>query len=479
MGKEENMFKNFLYNSIFTVLNLIFPIITLPYISRIIGADGVGRVNFANSIVNYFLIIASLGIPLYGVREIAKVKNNKEKLSRSFSEIFIINFLSTIVCIISYYKMISTVKYFEGERLLFLTIGITLFLNIFNLDWFYQGLEEYKYITIRSAVVKLISVVILFIMVKTREDYIKYALINIIAISGNNIINIINIRKITSFTFRGIEPKKRIKPIMVLLSIQIAVNIYINLDTTMCGILSNELSVGYYSNAVKINKIIVSVVTSISTILLPRLSYYIENNEVDKFNDIVNKVFNIILFIGLPACIGMIFISKNIVYIMFGEEFIPAIKTMMILSPLIPILAIGNLFGTQVLMPIGKEKKLLISVVLGSIVNFTLNLILIPIYKENGAAIATVVAELIVMIVQIHYALSFVKISINKKQLSTIIISNLVMSIVLLSINIVIKGILVNLICSVVFATIIYIVINLLMKNTIFNEIIRKYISMF
>lgn len=477
MGKEENMFKNFLYNSIFTVLNLIFPIITLPYISRIIGADGVGRVNFANSIVNYFLIIASLGIPLYGVREIAKVKNNKEKLSRSFSEIFIINFLSTIVCIISYYTMISTVKYFEGERLLFLTIGITLFLNIFNLDWFYQGLEEYKYITIRSAVVKLISVVILFIMVKTREDYIKYALINIIAISGNNIINIINIRKITSFTFRGIEPKKRIKPIMVLLSIQIAVNIYINLDTTMCGILSNELSVGYYSNAVKINKIIVSVVTSISTILLPRLSYYIENNEVDKFNDIVNKVFNIILFIGLPACIGMIFISKNIVYIMFGEEFIPAIKTMMILSPLIPILAIGNLFGTQVLMPIGKEKKLLISVVLGSIVNFTLNLILIPIYKENGAAIATVVAELIVMIVQIHYALSFVKISINKKQLSTIIISNLVMSIVLLSINIVIKGILVNLICSVVFATIIYIVINLLMKNTIFNEIIRKVIK--
>ena len=477
MGKEENMLKNFLYNSIFTVLNLIFPIITLPYISRIIGADGVGRVNFANSIVNYFLIIASLGIPLYGVREIAKVKNNKEKLSRSFSEIFIINFLSTIVCIISYYTMISTVKYFEGERLLFLTIGITLFLNIFNLDWFYQGLEEYKYITIRSAVVKLISVVILFIMVKTREDYIKYALINIIAISGNNIINIINIRKITSFTFRGIEPKKRIKPIMVLLSIQIAVNIYINLDTTMCGILSNELSVGYYSNAVKINKIIVSVVTSISTILLPRLSYYIENNEVDKFNDIVNKVFNIILFIGLPACIGMIFISKNIVYIMFGEEFIPAIKTMMILSPLIPILAIGNLFGTQVLMPIGKEKKLLISVVLGSIVNFTLNLILIPIYKENGAAIATVVAELIVMIVQIHYALSFVKISINKKQLSTIIISNLVIIIVLLSINIVIKGILVNLICSVVFATIIYIGINLLMKNTIFNEIIRKVIK--
>lgn len=474
MAKEKNMFKNFLYNTMFTVLNLLFPIITLPYVSRIIGAEGIGKVNFSNSIVNYFLIIASLGIPLYGVREIAKVRNDRKKLSQAFSEIFIVNFLSTIVCIISYYLIVSNLVYFSKEKLLFLTVGINLFLNIFNLDWFYQGLEEYKYITIRSIIIKSISIVILFIFVRTREDYIKYALINIIAISGNNLINMLNIRKFTSFTLKGLNIKKRIRPILVLLSIQVAVNIYINLDTTMCGILADEVSVGYYSNAVKINKIIVTVVTSISTILLPRLSFYIENNEVNKFNEIVSNVFKIIIFVGIPASIGMLFVSENIVNIMFGAEFIPAIKTMLILSPLIPILAIGNLFGTQVLMPIGKEKKLLVSVVVGSIVNFTLNMILIPIYRENGAALATVTAELIVMIIQVRYALKFVKIKIKKRDLFAIIFSNLAMIICLVIIKLYIKGVFLNLVVSVLSASIIYLLINIKMKNTAFDDIVTQ-----
>ncbi|MBC5628066.1 flippase [Clostridium sp. NSJ-6] len=458
----------------FTVLNLLFPIITLPYVSRIIGAEGIGKVNFSNSIVNYFLIIASLGIPLYGVREIAKVRKDRKKLSQAFSEIFIVNFLSTILCIVSYYLMVSNLVYFSKEKLLFLTVGINLFLNIFNLDWFYQGLEEYKYITIRSVIIKSISIIILFIFVRTREDYIKYALINIIAISGNNLINMVNIRRFTSFTLKGLNIKKRIRPILVLLSIQVSVNIYINLDTTMCGILADEVSVGYYSNAVKINKIIVTVVTSISTILLPRLSFYIENNEVDRFNEIVSNVFKIIIFAGIPASIGMLFVSENIVNIMFGAEFMPAIKTMQILSPLIPILAIGNLFGTQVLMPIGEEKKLLASVVAGSIVNFTLNMILIPIYRENGAALATVTAELIVMIIQVRYALKFVKVKIEKKDLSAIIFSNLVMIICLVIIKLYIKGVFLNLIVSVLSAGIIYLLINIKMKNTAFDDIVTQ-----
>ena len=474
MAKEKNMFKNFLYNTMFTVLNLLFPIITLPYVSRIIGAEGIGKVNFSNSIVNYFLIIASLGIPLYGVREIAKVRKDRKKLSQAFSEIFIVNFLSTILCIVSYYLMVSNLVYFSKEKLLFLTVGINLFLNIFNLDWFYQGLEEYKYITIRSVIIKSISIIILFIFVRTREDYIKYALINIIAISGNNLINMVNIRRFTSFTLKGLNIKKRIRPILVLLSIQVSVNIYINLGTTMCGILADEVSVGYYSNAVKINKIIVTVVTSISTILLPRLSFYIENNEVDRFNEIVSNVFKIIIFAGIPASIGMLFVSENIVNIMFGAEFMPAIKTMQILSPLIPILAIGNLFGTQVLMPIGEEKKLLASVVAGSIVNFTLNMILIPIYRENGAALATVTAELIVMIIQVRYALKFVKVKIEKKDLSAIIFSNLVMIICLVIIKLYIKGVFLNLIVSVLSAGIIYLLINIKMKNTAFDDIVTQ-----
>ena len=475
MKKEKKLFSNYIYNTIFTCLNLLFPIITLPYISRIIGVDGIGKVNFSNSIVNYFLMIASLGIPLYGVREIARVRNDKEKLSNTFSEIFSINILSTIFCIISYYLMIFNLNYFNTDKMLFIVSGFSLILNIINLDWFYQGIEEYRYIAIRSSIVKMTSIILLFIFVKNRNDYITYAFINVLAISGNNVINAFNVRKNIKISFKNLDIKKRIKPIAILLSIQIAINIYANLDTTMCGILAGQASVGYYSNAVKINRIIVTVVISISTILLPRLSFYAENNNMEKFNEIVDKVFKIILFISLPIMIGVFFISKEIMLIMFGEQFISAVNTLKILSPLIVVLSIGNLFGTQVLIPLGKEKKLLISVVLGSITNFALNLLLIPIYKQDGAAFATVVAETMIMIVQVYFAKRFIKIKINVNEILNIIITNVLMIICLIMINKVINNIFVNFALSVIIGGSVYIVLNLLLKNNILIEVINKF----
>lgn len=474
MKKEKNLVSNYIYNTIFTCLNLVFPIVTLPYVSRIIGVDGIGKVNFSNSIVNYFLMIASLGIPIYGVREIAKVRNDDKELSNAFSEIFTINMLSTIFCIIVYYLMIINVNYFKDNKLLFIISGISLMLNILNLDWFYQGIEEYRYITIRSSIVKLFSIIFMFIFVRTEKDYITYALINVIAISGNNIINAINIRKIIKISFKNLDIKKRIRPIAILLSIQLAINIYANLDTTMCGILSNEASVGFYSNAVKINRIIVTVVISISTILLPRLSFYIENNNFNEFNIIVNKVFKVLLFIALPIMFGVYFLSKQIIIIMFGEKFIPAISTLQILSPLIFVLSIGNLFGTQVLIPLGKEKKLLISVIAGSIINFVLNLILIPIYKQNGAAFATVIAEGVIMIIQVYFAKKLVKIDIKFNEILNLIITNMLMIICLIVINISIYNMIINIILSVVVGGGAYIASNLLFKNEILIEIIKK-----
>ena len=474
MRKEKNLVSNYIYNTIFTSLNLIFPIITLPYVSRVIGVDGIGKVNFSNSIVNYFLMIASLGIPVYGVREIAKVRNDDEKLSNTFNEIFSINMLSTIFCIIIYYIMINNIEYFKDNKLLFVVSGFSLVLNILNLDWFYQGIEEYRYIAMRSSIVKLLLIILLFIFVRTEKDYITYAFINVIAISGNNIINAINIRKIIKISFKNLDVRKRIRPIAILLSIQLAINIYANLDTTMCGILANEVSVGFYSNAVKINRVIVTVVISISTILLPRLSFYIENNNFKDFNIVVNKVFKILLFIALPIMFGVYFLSKEIIIIMFGEKFIPAISTLQILSPLIFVLSIGNLFGTQVLIPLGKEKKLLISVIAGSMINFILNLLLIPIYNQNGAAFATVIAESVIMIIQVYFAKKLVKINITINEMLNIIATNLLMIICLIIISININNIIINIILSVIVGGGIYIASNLLFKNAILMEIIRR-----
>lgn len=474
MNKKKKLISNYIYNMMFTSLNLLFPLITLPYVSRIIGVDGIGKVNFANSIVNYFLMVASLGIPLYGVREIAKVRNDKERLSNTFSEIFTINLLSTIFCIIIYYLMVSNMEYFKNDRTLFYISGISLLLNILNIDWFFQGLEEYRFIAIRSSIVKLISIILLFVFVRNRNNYIIYALINVLALSGNNIINIMNMTKITKISFKNLNIKNRIAPISILLSIQVAISIYANLDTTMCGILANNESVGFYSNAVKINRVIVTIVISISTILLPRLSYYVENNMMNEFEKIVNLVFKMLLFIGIPVMIGSFILSKEIIIIMFGSEFIPAIITMKILSPLIILLSIGNLFGTQVLVPLGKEKKLLISVLIGSIINFTLNLILIPIYKENGAAFATVVAEFIIMVVQVYFSKKQIRVYLSFKEFITIIISNISMLIVIIILKIILSNILLTLILSIILGGGVYLIVNIIMKNCLIIEIMKK-----
>ena len=472
MVKEKNLIKNYIYNTLFTILNLLYPVITLPYISRILDAEGIGKVNFTNSIVNYFLMIASLGIPLYGVREIAKVRKNKSKLSQTFSEIFIINTISTIFCIILYYLMIFNIGYFNENLTLYIVCGMSIILNILNLDWFYQGIEEYRYITIRSSIVKLISIVLLALLVKRKEDYIVYAMISIIAISGNNIINFLNLRKIIKISFKSIDIKKRIKPISILLSIQVAVNIYTNLDTTMCGVLANDTVVGYYSNSVKINRIIVMLVVSVSAILLPRLSLYIENNDKQKFNELVNQVLKIILFLCLPVTLGMLFLSDEVIIILLGENFIPTISTLQIMSPLVISLSLGNLFGTQVLLPLGYEKKLLISVICGSIINFIINLILIPIFLQNGAAIATVIAETVVMLVQTAFALKYVKIAISKKDILILVISNTLLMMVLATISTVIENAVVNIIVSTITGASVYIITNIIFKNSIIEDIV-------
>lgn len=439
MNKQKSMVINFIYNFLYTSLNIIFPLITLPYASRIIGVSGIGKVNFSNSIVNYFLIFASLGIPNYGIMAIAKLRDDTKKLSKTFSEIFFINIISTWICVVTYYLMIFKINYFHNNFCLFIISGLLIILNTFNIDWLYNGLEEYRYITVRSIVFKILSLVLLFTTVRNESDYIFYALVNVVALGGNNIINMINSRKIVKLKFKNLNLQKHLKSIIMLLSIQIAVNIYINLDTTMLGVLAGNVSVGLYSNAIKINKIIVILLTSVSTILLPRLSYYVKQNNISKFNATTNKALKIIMLLSIPTMIGTFFLSDNIIKIMFGNDFLPAIITMRILSPLIVILSIGNLFGTQILMTMGEEKKLLISVTVGAIVNFVLNYNIIPRMQQNGAALSSVIAEFIVMLIQVILAIKYIKIEINYRFVLNIIISNIIMTILLLIISYFIK----------------------------------------
>lgn len=465
--KEKSLVSNYIFNTIYTLLNILFPLITTSYISRVLLADGVGKVSFAANIVSYFLVIAQLGVPRYGPREIAKKREFKEEQNNIFWEIFLINFISTFFMVVLYYISIINISAFNENRLLMLIMGLSLVFNFINVDWFYTGMEEYKYITIRSIFIKLVSLVCLFIFVKSKEDFWVYGLIQCCGIGGNYLFNIFNLRRFIKRPTVKLNLRRHMKSIIILLSMTIAVELYAQLDTTMIGLLCTDANVGYYTNPMRMIKIIIGVVTSLSTVLLPRLSWYYERGDIDKVNSIVNIALKLVIYIAFPACLGVILIAKPMILVLFGGSFNPSILTIRILAFLIPVIAIGNLFGTQILMIVNKEKKLLYSVTIGAGINIILNIFLIPNFQQNGAALASVIAETIVMITQYIFAKKYVKLNINIKFLIKTIIALLGMMFIL-DIRYIYSSSVIELLIKIGLGGIIYIVISFIIQNEMF-----------
>lgn len=465
--KQKSIVKNYIYNVTLTILNMIFPIITFPYASRVIGANGIGKVNFVNSIASYFILFASLGIPTYGIRQIAKVRNSKDNMSKAFFEIFLINAFSTLLCLFIYYVCILSFDAFSGERLLYFVTGMLIFFNGLNIDWFYQGIEEYKFIMTRSIVFKIISIILLFVLVHTKKDYVIYAAINVIAISGSNIMNLLNSRRYIRFEFDGLHLKKHIKPIFILFSTQVASSVYIYLDSIMTGLLSGNASVGYYTASIKIDKMSLSIVTALSSVLLPRLSYYIENDMNYEFDRILLKSIKVILLLSIPITIGLYMLAPEIILLFSGREFIPAILSMRIMTPIVLIISLSYFINVQVFIPLGKEKLGLKCIIFGAIVNVILNIILIPYFKHIGTAISTSITELCVTMAMIFYSRYYIMDKLlNIKNIKYVLSSSTILLNVFLMHNIFNNYIVVTLL-SIIISSITYATMLLVLKDDI------------
>ncbi|MGX6591146.1 flippase [Cetobacterium ceti] len=473
--KKINLIKN---NIIFNVLNIIsgllFTIIIFPYISRVLNPSGVGKVTFINSISLYFLMFASLGIPLYGIREVAKVRDNLEKMQKIVSEIFIINLLMTIFISCIYYLLIF-LGILGKELILLKIMGFNILFTFIGIEWFFQGIEEYEYISKRSILFKVISLILIFLFVKKKEDYIIYGLISVFAVVGSNFCNFYKLRNYIKITIKNLNLKKHIKPILLIFSMNIAISIYTNLDNVMLGYKSTEASVGLYSSGIKLVKLVIGIVTSLGAVLLPRISNYIENNLEKELKDILNKTFKILLLLAFPCIIGLYLSAKEIILIFSGKEFIEAIVTMKILTPIIIFIGLSNFIGIQVLYPRGEEKKVLISVVVGAITNFGLNWIFIPKYAQNGAALSTTIAEGLVLLVQIilgYKYLNFIKLNF---ELFKGIIASVLMGFVIMLCDI--DNIYYNLILKIILGGIIYTGTLLILKEELIYEALSKVIK--
>lgn len=391
---KQKLGKNAVFNLVKYVSSVIFPLITFPYITRVLGVVNVGKINFGNSIIGYISMIATLGITTYAVRECSKVKSNKEELSKLASQILSINIVTTIISYIILALLLIFAKNLYDYRTLIIIQSTAVLFTTLGADWLNSALEDFKYITYRTLAFQFISLILMLIFVKKPDDYLKYALIVVISSSGGNICNIFYRKKYcdTVFTF-DMHISEHVKPVLTMFALTLSQSIFTNLDTTMIGLFRGDAEVGYYSMAMKIYGMVNMMIASIVYVVLPQLSFHYKTKDYDNINKLLKYVINYIVILGFPCLVGMMIMAPDLVVAVGGEQYLPSGLTLRILTIALGISFFGGFFQNMVFMPSGRERVPLFSCIIAAIVNAILNYILIPKYGYNAAAFTTVIAE--------------------------------------------------------------------------------------
>lgn len=399
--RQKSLKINFIMNVLLTVSSFIFPVVTFPYVSRVLGPDGTGKVAFATSVVSYFAMFAQLGIPTYGIRACAKVRDDREELIRVTHEVLLINFMMSLLVYIALGISLAVVPRLGRDKPLMIIISMTILLNAMGAEWLYKALEEYSYIAVRSIAFKGIALAAMFLLVREKQDYVVYGGVTILASSASNILNFCRIlRRGGLRPVGGYNPRRHIRAVMVFFAMSCATTIYTNLDTVMLGFMKSDEEVGYYSAAVKIRMLLTGVVTSLGTVLLPRASYYIEQGKKKEFMDISHKAIHFVLWMALPLTLFFMLFAREGVVLLSGQEYLPAVLPMQVIMPTLLLIGLTNIMGIQMLIPLGGEKYVLYSEIVGAAADLTLNALLIPSMASTGAAIGTLAAEALVWMAQ-------------------------------------------------------------------------------
>jgi len=398
---KKSITKNYIYNLIYQVLTLVLPLITTPYLSRVLGATPIGIYSYTYSIVSYFLLFGALGVALYGQREIAYVNADKEKRKKVFWEIVSCRFVTMFIAMIIYYVFfVRTGDYKVYYRIWFMELIAT----AFDISWFFQGLEDFKKTVIRNVAVRIISVTLIFVLVKKPEDLIKYITIYAIADLVGNLSLWLYLPKY----FKGVKIGKvrtfaHLPAIILLFIPQIANQVYNLLDKTMIGkIITDKSEVGFYEQGQKVIRVLLTLVTSLGIVMIPRMASTFASGDKEKIVDYMKKSFKFVFFLAFPIVFGLISVSASFVPIFFGPGYEKVIILLNVISPTIILTGMANVIGTQYLLPTKRQKEYTTTIVIGLVINFILNYILINLYNSIGASIATVVSELVVVIAQMY-----------------------------------------------------------------------------
>lgn len=419
---------NFAMNIILQLSSLIFPLITLPYITRTLGAVNNGKVSFVISVITYFSMFAQLGIPTYGIRECARCRDDRSKLTKTVHELMAINLVSAVISYIALAISILFVKKFQADATLLLINSITIVLNMLGMEWLYRSIEQYKYITIRNLFFKAFAVALMFLLVRKPEDYMIYGVLTMVSSSGSYLLNFVYSRKILEhrFYFGEYEFAKHLRPICTFFALSIAISVYAGMDTIMLGFMSGDRQVAFYALAIKIKTVLTTSVAALGPVLLPRISYCLSHGQEAKFHEYIRKSLHFVVLISIPITLYFVMVSPQVVDVLGGQEYAPAVICMRIITLAVIPLGIGNVACQQILAPMGKEKLTMYSTIWGAVINFFANMLLIPKFGASGAATATVLAESIIACIQIVYVWKVVQGAFKRIPLGKIVLSTAV-----------------------------------------------------
>ncbi len=459
MEKASSIKSNFIYSTVYQILIIILPLITAPYVSRVIGAEGNGIYSYTYSIVQYFVLFAMLGLSNYGNRTIAKCRDNKEKLSKEFFSIYAMQLITSILMIILY---IIYITIFDNQYYIFALIQtISLISTCFDITWFFYGLEKFKLTITRNIIIRLISAICIFIFVKNKEDLVIYTFLMV----GGTLISQISLwpflkNEIKFVKVRFKDIVKHVKPNLILFIPVIAVSIYKLMDKIMLGNMTNVENVAYYEYAERIINIPTSIITALGTVMLPRISNLLAKGEEKQVKFYIDKSMEYMMFLSIPICFGLIVVAPEFIPIYLGNEFVTTGNVIQFLAITLIFVSWANVIRTQYLIPKEKDKIYIISVILGAVVNFIINMILIPKFQAIGASIGTIFAELTVMLVQTIVVRKEIEIKKYVRYVLKFLITAMIMTVIIIGIKYVFDNKYLIIIVQIIIGAMVYSLLN-------------------
>lgn len=472
---------NYILNLIRVLSGAAVGLITMPYINRVLGAEYIGKVEYVNTIINYFLLFTALGIPMYGIREISKVRDNSLQKARTLTELLIILGITSLVGYLILFGIFYNLDFFKNYRSIILVMSSMIFLTNIGAEWYFQGIEDQLYITVRYVGVRLLMVVLMFMYIKSEENYHFYAFCIVLTTCGANVLNFFVLFKVIykekATVFKNLDIKRHLKPVLTIFVATISVNIYLQLDYLLIGSLASDKYVGYYSVANKLVRFTISFITVIGAVMLPRLSFLFQNDKEQYFS-YLHRTFTFLLLISLPCTIYFLIFARPIINIIAGRDFGESILTMRLISPLCIIVSMAYFMGFLILYPQNKERVYTIATLVSAVFSIAVNFYAIREFQHNGAAVVGVLAEFIAIVIMFVYLKkNSILIHIFDKNFFKIIVAGAVMLLVALFLNFFYSAGIIQFFIATLVSWFVYLVILFVIQEKEMLTIINNYLK--